>query len=335
MTVTFTATDNLSGVAAGGCAAPMVLGSDGAGQSASGSCVDRAGNISTPATVAGINVDTAAPVAAVDVDPDANAYGWNNTNVTVSFSGVDAMSGSGIDSCSPAALVSAEGAAQVRNGSCSDVAGNSSATVSASVSLDRTAPTASITTPPAGATYIMGTAVPAAYACSDGLSGIDSCTGPVPNGGNVDTVTAGSKSFVVTATDRAGNAAGSTHAYTVIPPYTFLGFLSPTDNLPTINRVTPGRVIPIKWRLQKPDGSYATDTATLVSLLSAPVACDASPTDLVEEQLTSAGSTVFRYDATENQFIYNWQSAKAWRGCRLLQVNVRDLPPQYAKFEFR
>lgn len=62
VTVTFTGTDGMSGVAS--CTAPAVLG-EGAGQSATGTCTDNAGNVSAPATASNINVDKTNPVITV------------------------------------------------------------------------------------------------------------------------------------------------------------------------------------------------------------------------------------------------------------------------------
>jgi len=78
VTVTFTAIDTLSGVAANGCQAPVVLSTNGAGQSVTGSCTDKAGN-SGSATVSGINIDTLAPVATATGTPAPNPTGWNNS----------------------------------------------------------------------------------------------------------------------------------------------------------------------------------------------------------------------------------------------------------------
>ena len=58
VTIHFTCGDTLSGIAS--CTADKVLNTNGAGQSASGTAVDKAGN-SADATVSGINIDTASP----------------------------------------------------------------------------------------------------------------------------------------------------------------------------------------------------------------------------------------------------------------------------------
>jgi hypothetical protein len=58
--VSFSGSDALSGL--GSCSAPVTLGSEGAGQSASGTCTDKAGNVSASAVASGINIDKTAPV---------------------------------------------------------------------------------------------------------------------------------------------------------------------------------------------------------------------------------------------------------------------------------
>jgi hypothetical protein len=62
VTVTFTGSDSVSGIAS--CSAPVVLSNNGANQSASGTCMDFAGNVSDTATVSGININKTTPPAA-------------------------------------------------------------------------------------------------------------------------------------------------------------------------------------------------------------------------------------------------------------------------------
>ena len=83
---------------------------------------------------------------------------------------------------------------------------------------DTTAPTVTLTTPSNGATYTQGQAVTTAYSCADnaGGSGVATCAGPAPSGTALDTTTAGSKTFTVTATDLAGNIATATATYNVV-----------------------------------------------------------------------------------------------------------------------
>lgn len=215
VSVAFAATDALSGVAADGCDPPVLLTSDGSGQSASGSCRDRAGNAAS-ATASGIRIDRTPPVAAGTRTPAPNANGWNNTSVTVNFAGTDALSGSGLASCTAPQTLAGEGAGQSVSGTCTDVAGNVSAPAAVTgINIDRTPPQITITTPPNGASYTASSSVAANYGCSDALSGVAGCAGPVANGAAIDTSGSGGKSFNVAATDRAGNTATGGTTYTV------------------------------------------------------------------------------------------------------------------------
>src|ERR1700752_760110 len=137
VTVSFSGSDALSDIDS--CDAAVVLSGEGAGQSASGTCTDKAGNVSAPATASGINIDKTAPSVSASASPAPNANGWNKTDVTVSFNGTDALSG--IASCDAAVVLSGEGADQSASGSCSDKAGNTASATASNIDIDKTAPT--------------------------------------------------------------------------------------------------------------------------------------------------------------------------------------------------
>jgi uncharacterized repeat protein (TIGR01451 family) len=99
-----------------------------------------------------------------------------------------------------------------------DFRGSDASTGTTVVPMDATPPTITIDTPPDGAVYVQGKAVPSSYSCTDAGSGALSCAGPVLSGSNIDTSTAGSKTFHVSATDAAGNASSIEHTYTVKQP---------------------------------------------------------------------------------------------------------------------
>jgi hypothetical protein len=103
---------------------------------------------------------------------------------------------------------------------------NSDQTVTATFTANPPAgaPTATVTTPPEGTTYTKGRAVNASYSCSPGASGgvlkpgAAGCSGPVANNSPIDTSTAGSHTFSVTATDTDNQATTTTTHYTVTAP---------------------------------------------------------------------------------------------------------------------
>lgn len=143
VTVTFSGTDGLSGIA--GCTAPATLSAEGAGQSASGTCTDNAGNVSVTATASGIKIDKTPPVIVPTVTPASNASGWNNSDVTVAWSVTDPISGIASSSgCAPATQ-SAETTGTTYTCSATNGAGLSNS-ASVTIKLDKTAPVTSNTT---------------------------------------------------------------------------------------------------------------------------------------------------------------------------------------------
>jgi endonuclease G len=80
--------------------------------------------------------------------------------------------------------------------------------------LDDTPPTITISSP-SPVTYIVGQTVIANYACTDGESGVATCTGSVASGQPIATSTPGAGVFTVTASDLAGNRVTRTVSYAV------------------------------------------------------------------------------------------------------------------------
>jgi hypothetical protein len=117
---------------------------------------------------------------------------------------------------------------------------------------EQMAPTIAITSPADDAVYSLNQPVKADYSCvaTEG-SELASCTGmngtvAVSNGDPIDTSTAGSNSFTVTATDNAGNTNSLTHNYKVGParPAEDPGTTDNADNANSLthnNRAGPAR----------------------------------------------------------------------------------------------
>ena len=275
-----------------------------------------------------IKRDATAPTITGSRSPDPNANGWNNTDVTVSFTCDDNLSG--VASCSGPVTLSDEGAGQSVTGTAVDNAGNSATATVSGINIDKTAPTITITTPADGATYTLNQSVAASYSCSDSLSGVASCTGPVPNGSNIDTSTVGSKTFTVNATDNAGNTATKTHSYRVI--YSWAGFFRPVDNPPIVNVAKAGSAIPVKFSLSGFQGMniFASGYPRAVQ-----TNCSSGElTDVIDETVTAGGSSL-NYDPLVDQYIYVWKTDKAWAGqCRQLQVQLVDGTLHVANFRF-
>ncbi len=216
LTLTGTASDGLSGLSSVTC--------NGAGASVSGSAFscalvlsegpntisvsasDRAGNQTTSSisvTLRTVVPDNDPPVIQATATPSANSYGWNNSNVTVSFACSDAISG--IASCSDPVTVSSEGANQAVTGTAVDKAGNTG-TTTVNVSLDKSSPDILPTVSPApNAAGWNNTDVMVSFACNDALSGVANCSSPVQK-----TTQGAAQTIIGTAVDKAGNVKTAT-----------------------------------------------------------------------------------------------------------------------------
>jgi hypothetical protein len=194
--VHFTGTDTGSGIDT--VSTDTTLMADGVGQSVLGTATDLAGNSATD-TVSGINIDKTPPTITSSRNTEPNSYGWNNTNVTVSFSATDSLSG--LDTWSSPTTFSDEGANQSVTGTATDQAGNTASLLVDQINIDKGYPSAdghTTTTPDANGWYRHDVTVH--FSGWDDLSGIGSVT--------PDTIisTEGQGQWVSgTVTDKAGN----------------------------------------------------------------------------------------------------------------------------------
>ena len=171
VTVTFSCSDADSAIAS--CSAPVVISTEGGGQLISGEAVDEFGN--TASTSVTINLDKFDPTISAIKNPLSNANGWNNADVTVSFTCAD--SSSGIATCPASIPLSTEGAGQIISGTATDIAGKS-ATASTKVSIDKTPPEIIATDiPAANSAGWHNSDVEVSFSCNDepSGSGITSC----------------------------------------------------------------------------------------------------------------------------------------------------------------
>lgn len=177
-------------------------------------------------------------IEAPDVTPpgvtcDAPPAGWQDANVTITCTASDADSGLAdpsdaaftLSTAVPAGTETSDAATGLRT--VCDVAGNCvTEGPFTGILVDRKAPTVTLTSPPAGSTWTVGSSIPVAYACSDAGSGIDGCAGDAPDGSALAAVIVGPADFSVTATDAAGNSTTKTNTYTVT--------VAPDTSAPTV-----------------------------------------------------------------------------------------------------
>jgi hypothetical protein len=324
VTVSFTCTDNLSGVAS--CPTDQSITTEGDNNSINASATDYAGN-TLSITVSEIKIDKTAPTITATVSPTANPAGWNNTDVTVSFACSDGLSG--IAFCTEDVTLSAEGAGQSVTGTAEDKAGNTASVTVSNINIDKTAPSITWNGGPVdGETYYFGS-VPAAPTCtaSDELSGL---VGECTISGYSALV--GTHTLTATATDKAGNTTTETRTYTV-QAWTLRGFYQPVDMGGVYNTVKGGSTVPLKFEIFA-GPTELTDTASVYSLKYGETPCNANAvTDEIETVAT--GGTSLRYDWTAGQFIFNWQTPRTAGKCYRVTMTAQDGSTLQALFKIK
>jgi hypothetical protein len=186
------AADTLSGVDQATLAPnPLVLTAEGDGVTGTVSVSDRAGNVTTETSPAA-KIDKTPPLLLPAIaTPSPNAAGWSNSDVTLTWSCVDALSGiassspgGGEGSAGPGSVrqihdtLTSEGALQVRSATCTDQAGNLAAQQSEPIGIDKTPPTLGFGAqdPPANPGGWNRSDVRWPFSPHDSLSGLDPAT---------------------------------------------------------------------------------------------------------------------------------------------------------------
>lgn len=143
--------------------------------------------------------DSIAPTITGTPDRQPNADGWHNQDVTIAWSANDPEPSSGAPTVPAPTVAAQEGANTYTSAQSCDPAGNC-ATGSLELKLDKTAPDISFSLSQAPTTYGWNnTNVTVTFNCSDGTSGVASCTEPVVVSGNGIHLVTGA------ARDKAGN----------------------------------------------------------------------------------------------------------------------------------
>jgi len=215
-------------------------------------------------TIEIVGVDNDPPTIQATAFPAPNAAGWNNSNVTVSLTCSDGLSG--VASCPSPITVTTEGANQAVSGTATDAAGNSAAT-SITVNLDKTPPGISITSPANGAT-LTSSSVSVNGFVSDALSGVavvtcDGAPAAVQSGSFSCSVTLTQGSNTITA--QANDVAGNTSSVSENVSFSSAKIVYASGRaLDGSNTVNVNRTFNI-WSMN-PDGSGQTALTTLTSL---------------------------------------------------------------------
>jgi hypothetical protein len=201
LVVSFTGGDATAGIES--CVAPKsYAGPDDASAVVGGTCLDKAGNVGSASLA--LKYDATGPPSSATPSRPADANGWYNHALTVSFAASDPLSG--LASCpGPATYSGPDSASAVVSGTCMDRAGNGSL-ASFAMNYDATAPQAGASpsrAPDSNGWYNHPFTV--GFQGTDAVSGTDGCTAPQTYAGP-DTNAA---SMSGSCRDRAGNVSAS------------------------------------------------------------------------------------------------------------------------------
>jgi hypothetical protein len=263
--------------------------------------------------------------------PAANVNGWNKTNVSIPFTRSDALSGLASTSTTSPVVLGIEGPGITGQVTVSDLAGNSSTFNTVPRNIDKAAPVVTITTPGNGASYGFYQDVIGDFSCTD-LS-LVSCVGSTANGEPVNTKTAGARTFKVTGKDLALFTTAVTNTFTVDPLFNFEGFLAPANEPPTLNLVSRGSLVPIRWRLPDGHGGFVSNTASFTSATVGSLACGSDTAVPLND--TATGPAGISFDASSSTFTYHWQTSASWTGCRKLTIKLKDASLHELRFKFQ
>ncbi|SDJ12653.1 hypothetical protein SAMN05192558_110123 [Actinokineospora alba] len=292
--------DSGSGLEAGSVTPDVVVSVDTPGQVVTGSARDTAGNVGTDSVT--VKLDKTKPVITASIV--GGSQPWHTQAVTVHFTCSDAGSGIPATAC-PDDVTLGDGANQSVSRTVADRAGNSATATLTGVNVDQEAPVIVSTSVADGAVYRDSAPAPTC-AATDAVSGVESCTVVVT------LVDAGTYAFTATAKDNAGNATTLSGRYRV-HLYRFGGFLQPIND-PSIlagsatSIFKTGSTVPVKFQLRNTAGAFVQAPAAPQWL--APVKGSLTTASVNEIATSDPAGTegAFRWDATAQQYIYNWQT---------------------------
>lgn len=337
VTVKFTCEDTESEIAE--CTPPVTITTECTGQVVTGTALNNVGL--TASTSVTINIDKTPPATSITLTGELGQNGWYKSDVQVTLTATDNQGGSGIAKTeysldnevtwnlySSPFIVSSEGINNIKYKS-TDKADNLENINPLEIKIDKTAPQITINTPADGALYSLNQTVLANWSVVDPVSGVATTT--PPNGSPIDTASIGVKTFSVSATDNAGNQADQTVTYFV--HYVCGGILQPI-NADGSSIFKGGRSVPVKFQLTDATGGYVTDA--VAHLYYAKTSDGVTGT---EEEAPSTSSATegnqFRYDATNNQYIFNLDIKTLTEGTWQIRAELDDGTSQYATFSVR
>lgn len=179
----------------------------------------------------GLAQDTIPLTSQATLDPAPNAFGWNNSPVTIIITAQDDPGGFGVKEIryrvdggpaqvTPGTMASftlaTEGKHTVEYWAVDQAGNEGTPHNTVPVWIDLTPPRIHVRVPEDGAEYILNQVVCVDWFVYDRISGLDEVWAPVRAGEPLDTSRAGFQTFAVRAVDRAGNEAREEVDYRVV-----------------------------------------------------------------------------------------------------------------------
>jgi hypothetical protein len=223
--------------------------------------------------------------------------------------------------------------------------------------IDTTPPDTSIVTKPSdptsstSATFTFNsTEAGSTFSCSLDNAAFAACVSPKA----YSSLALGTHTLAVKATDLAGNtdSTPAQYAWTVKSGYAFTGFFKPIANLPKVNKVKAGSLIPVFFGLGGNFGSnvfasgYPQSQAIACSGSAQTVEADVDEVETpgsraVQFAVGGAGGTgwllnYYNVFTRQSEYLFIWKTDRTWAGmCRQLIVQFNDGSAlQVANFKF-
>jgi hypothetical protein len=296
------------------------------------SASDAAGNTANGSFTVTVR-DTTAPVIAAHDNVIAEATGPDGAAVSyTSPATTDAVDGNGTANCTPASDSTFALGDTTVTCTAEDAAGNQATDTTFTVTVrDTTGPAlnlpADITTTATSNSQATVNFTATANDLVDGSRPV-SCD---PASGS--SFSAGTTTVNCSSSDSRGNT--SNGSFTVTVNYAWTGFFQPVDNPGVFNKVKIGSTVPVKFSLGGNQG-LSIFFSSAYPQVSKPITCGVNPAvDTLEEYAPTGTNSGLKYDATANQYIYNWKTDGYKAGeCRSLIVKLADGSVKTANFTF-
>lgn len=110
----------------------------------------------------------------------------------------------------------------------------------------------------------------------------------------------------------------------------FTGFFRPVHNLPAVNKVVAGSVIPVRFSVEGSRGSGVVQPGYPTSIA---VSCNSTLSEKTVEETVDGASSLLH--ASGDRYTYVWKTSSTWAGtCRKLVVTLVDGSRHEALFRF-